>query len=64
VMTDTPNTVLGWPVNESAVATYVDAAGNPASLTFPVPYVKVRDQDVYNHNLYLPLIMRMVSLAT
>jgi uncharacterized protein YegL len=55
-MTNTPNTDLGWPISESAVATYVDADGNPASLTFPVPYVKVRDQDVYNYHLYLPLL--------
>jgi uncharacterized protein YegL len=62
VMTDTPNTDPGWPINEGAVATYIDAAGNPASLTFPVPYVKVRDQDVYNHHLYVPLIMQLVFL--
>jgi Mg-chelatase subunit ChlD len=44
VMTDTPNTNPGWPTHDSAGATYIDAGGNPASITFPTPYVKVRDQ--------------------
>jgi Mg-chelatase subunit ChlD len=40
-MTETPNTAPGWPTNESATATYVDASGNLAAITFPVPYVRV-----------------------
>jgi len=44
VMTDTPNTNPGWPTSDGTVATYTDADGNPASLTFPVSYVKVRGQ--------------------
>jgi uncharacterized protein YegL len=44
VMTDTPNTNPGWPTSDSTLAPYIDAGGNPASLTFPVPYVKVHSQ--------------------
>ena len=55
VMTDAPNTDPGWPTSSGAFATYIDSEGSLASLTFPVPYVKVRAQEVYDH--YLPLIM-------
>ena len=44
VMTDTPNMDPGWPTDDDAIAAYIDADGNPASITFPTPYVKVRDQ--------------------
>jgi uncharacterized protein YegL len=37
-MTSTPGT---WPTNDSATATYTDSRGQPASLTFPIPYVTV-----------------------
>lgn len=30
-----------WNTNESAIATFIDAAGNPATLVFPVPQVVV-----------------------
>jgi uncharacterized protein YegL len=35
------NTAGTWPTNESATATYTDSRGQPASLTFPIPYVTV-----------------------
>jgi uncharacterized protein YegL len=41
VMTDTPGT---WDTNDSAVVAYVDADGNDASFTFPVPQVTVNSQ--------------------
>ncbi len=31
-----------WPTNDSAIATYINADGNPDGFTFPVPMVKVR----------------------
>jgi uncharacterized protein YegL len=38
-MTDQPGI---WPTNDQAVADYLDADGNPASITFPVPQVEVK----------------------
>jgi uncharacterized protein YegL len=35
------NTAGTWPTNDSATATYTDSRGQPASLTFPIPYVTV-----------------------
>ena len=37
-MTDQAGT---WPTNDSAIANYTDADGAPATITFPVPMVKV-----------------------
>lgn len=34
-----------WPTNESAVATYTNSNGDPASLTFPIPQVTVICQE-------------------
>jgi len=31
-----------WPTNDSAIATYINADGNPDGFTFPLPMVKVR----------------------
>jgi uncharacterized protein YegL len=40
-MTDQAGT---WPTNDSAVADYIDAEGNAADITFPVPMVAVKSQ--------------------
>ena len=35
------STVGNWPTNDSAVATYTDAAGDPKTLIFPIPHIVV-----------------------